>query len=127
MSRLNLNAAKILQKYKVGCSTDVTGSGIKGHLENLAIAQKKELKFRVNKLPIIRKMDLINKNVLNFKLDLGYSAETSGGLLIAFDPQSAYKFVEEMHQIGEWAWIVGDVIEGNREVEISQNPEMIYI
>ncbi len=127
MSRLNLNGAKLMHKFDIGCCTDVTGFGIKGHVENLAVAQKKNLKFRINKLPIINHMNIVNKNILNFKLDQGYSAETSGGLLIAIDRSQAQKYVDEMHAIGEWAWIVGDVIDGNREVEIDQKFEYIQI
>lgn len=132
MARLNLNGAKLMQKYTIGCCTDVTGFGIKGHVENLAVAQKKKLKFRINKLPVIQKMDLINEHILNFKLTQGYSAETSGGLLIAMPRSEAESFVKDMHALGEWAWIIGDVVEGDREVELvgksGQNkPEIIYV
>ena len=79
MSKLNLNAAELMKKFRVGGCTDVTGFGIKGHCENLAIAQKKELDFYITKLPVINKMESIDQNVYNFKLREGYSAETSGG------------------------------------------------
>lgn len=127
MSRLNLNGAKLMHNFDIGCCTDVTGFGIKGHLENLAQAQKKNLKFVINKLPIIKKMDVINENIFNFKLDKGYSAETSGGLLIAIDKNQAQKYVDEMHKLDEWAWIIGEVVEGNREVEISKDFEYCYV
>jgi len=127
MCRLNLNASKLMHKYNIGCCTDVTGFGIKGHCENLAFAQKKSLKFIINKLPIIRRMDIINEKVFNFKLDQGYSAETSGGLFICIDRNDAKKYVDDMHKLGEWAWIIGEVVEGNREVEIMKNSEFIYV
>ncbi len=125
MSRLNINGAKTMKKFNIGCCTDVTGFGIKGHAENLAVAQKRSLKFKIDKLPILEKADLINFNVLNFKLDQGYSAETSGGLLLAIDKEYAKPFVEEMIALGEWAWIVGEVLPGNREVEVMPNFEYI--
>lgn len=127
MSRLNLNGAKLMHNFDIGCCTDVTGFGIKGHVENLAQAQKKNLKFIINKLPIIKKMDVINEKIFNFKLDKGYSAETSGGLLIAIDKNQAQNYVDEMHKLDEWAWIVGEVVEGNREVEISKDFEYCYV
>lgn len=127
MTRLNLNGARLMKNYSIGCSTDVTGFGIKGHVENLAIAQKKKLKFRIDKLPIIGKMDIISKEILNFKLHSGYSAETSGGLLIAMDREQAGKYVEEMKKLGEWAWIIGEVVEGDRQVEISEKMKFVYI
>jgi selenide, water dikinase len=127
MSRLNINGARLMEKYKIGACTDVTGFGIKGHCENLAKAQKEELKFVINLLPIFPKMDLINDNVFNFKLSQGYSAETSGGLLIAIDKEDAENYVEELARLGERAWIVGEIIEGNREVEISKDFKLLYV
>ena len=127
MSTLNKRAAQTMKKYKIGACTDITGFGIKGHLENLAIAQKKGLKFIVNKLPIYNKADLINQNVHNFKLIKGYSAETSGGLLISLNKEDAVKYVNEMNKDNECVWILGYVEEGQREVEIKEKPEIIYI
>lgn len=128
MSRLNKNAAELMAKYNsVGACTDITGFGLKGHLENLVVAQVKSLKFVVNKLPVINKSDLVNNDVFNFKLLLGYSAETSGGLLIAMNRQDAELYLKDMHAIGEWAWIIGEVLEGERTVEIQENSELIYI
>jgi selenide,water dikinase len=125
MSRLNLNGAKIMRKFNIGCCTDVTGFGIKGHAENLVIAQKKQLKFKIDKLPIISFMDQINSKVLNFKLDQGYSAETSGGLLLAIERSQASQFIQETKDLNEWGWIVGEVLPGNREVEVTPNFEYI--
>jgi selenide,water dikinase len=128
MSRLNLNAAKLMHKYRVGACTDITGFGLKGHVENLAVAQKQELKFVINKLPIISKMELINsKDIRDFKLIQGYSAETSGGLLIIIDIEDALKYQEDMLAFGEWCWIIGEVVEGNREVVISEDVEIINV
>jgi len=67
------------------------------------------------------------EKVFNFKLDQGYSAETSGGLFICIDRNDAKKYVDDMHKLGEWAWIIGEVVEGNREVEIMKNSEFIYV
>lgn len=127
MTRLNLNGAKLMKKYRVGCCTDVTGFGIRGHAENLLAAQKRELKFVINRLPIINHMDIVNDQVFDFKLKLGYSAETSGGLLISMDRNDADKFIKEMHDMGEWCWVVGEVREGKREFEISEDIEYLYV
>ncbi len=127
MSRLNIKAAGLMGKYKVGACTDVTGFGIKGHCENLAKAQKENLKFVINLLPIFPKIDLINQNVFNFKLAEGYSAETSGGLLLAIDKEDSQNYVTELSKLGEKCWIVGEVTEGNREVEISSDFKYLYV
>jgi selenide,water dikinase len=126
MSRLNLNAAKLMHKYRVGACTDVTGFGIKGHCENLAVAQKEELKFIIHKLPIIYKIEEVVKTT-TFKLLQGYSAETSGGLLIVIHKDDAEKFQKDLLDLNEWCWIIGEVVKGNREVEIPNDVEIIKV
>ena len=56
MSRLNLNAAKLMHKYKCQGATDITGFGILGHATNLAKAQKQNIAIRIHSLPIIKGM-----------------------------------------------------------------------
>ena len=38
MATLNMNAAKLMKKYKSHGATDITGFGILGHSQNLATA-----------------------------------------------------------------------------------------
>jgi selenide,water dikinase len=116
MCKLNNKSAALMHKFKVGACTDVTGFGIRGHLENLAVAQKQSLDFHITKLPIISKMDIIDKNVQNFKLRDGYSPETSGGLMIIIDESDAQKYVEEMEKIDEKCWVIGHVTSGERNI-----------
>lgn len=125
MCRLNLETAKIMKKYRIGACTDVTGFGIKGHAENLVIAQKKSLNIVIEKLPIIRNSDKINNNVFNFKLIEGYSAETSGGLFIIMNKDDAISFVEDMKANNQWVQIIGYTEEGTRQVIIKDNIEII--
>merc|ERR1719245_201096 len=83
MARLNLTGAKLMHKYKAGAATDVTGFGILGHAKNLAENQIQEVSFTIHMLPIIKNMVKVAKSVGNmFQLLQGYSAETSGGLLL---------------------------------------------
>lgn len=128
MSHLNKKGGELMIKYKTGACTDITGFGIKGHAENLLSAQKKDLKFTINKLPVLKKMELINSRIRNFKLIDGYSPETSGGLFLTISKENAQKFVDEMHSNGEWAWIIGEVKESEtRKVEINPTLEYIYV
>lgn len=119
MASLNLYTAKVMKKYKVHACTDVTGFGIKGHCENLVKCQVDGLKFIIKYLPILAKMNLVNEKVLGFKLLEGYSAETSGGLLIIIDKNDAEDFLKEMEENKLSCWEIGYVEKGNREVEIS--------
>ena len=67
MAHLNMNSARLMMKYKSHGATDITGFGLLGHAQNLATVQKEELDMIIHSLPIIDKMELISKNVLNFK------------------------------------------------------------
>lgn len=128
MSHLNKLGAELMMKYSAGACTDVTGFGIKGHAENLVNAQIKNLKFKINKLPVFGKMDLVNDRVKNFKLKDGLSPETSGGLFLSISRENGQKFVEEMNAANQWAWIIGEVYESeNKEVEFDSNLEFISV
>lgn len=71
--------AKLMHKYKAHGATDVTGFGLLGHAKNLASAQKEEVSFVIDLLPIIADMSAIVKTSGSFlSLHQGYSAETSG-------------------------------------------------
>ncbi len=64
----------------------------------------------IHTLPLIDKMREVNDNILNFKLTEGYSAETSGGLLIMLDPTLVDGFIRDHKEIyGQDVWVVGDV------------------
>ena len=57
-------------------------------------------------------MKEINEHIFNFRLTLGYSAETSGGLLVILDPTQVEGFIKEHREVyGQDVWIIGDVIE----------------
>lgn len=62
----------------------------------------------IHSLPVIHKMDVINKEVQNFRLLDGHSAETSGGLFIMLDKSKASDFIKEHREvIGQECWEVG--------------------
>lgn len=56
-----------MMKYNCHGGTDVTGFGILGHAKNLAAAQRQDVDLVIHSLPIFDKMDIINKNVQDFK------------------------------------------------------------
>jgi len=112
MTRLNINAAKLMHKYGAHAATDVTGFGILGHARNLAKNQKAKVDFMIHTLPIIYQMDQIDNLFGFFKLLDGVSAETSGGLLIAIEEKKAKSFCQELEELDHQpAWVIGKVIE----------------
>jgi selenide,water dikinase len=126
MARLNLTGAKLMHKYKARAATDVTGFGILGHAKNLAENQIKPVDFTLHTLPIISNMLKIAKGVGNmFQLMQGYSAETSGGLLMAISKEGAEGFTKELEDCD--AWIIGSVEEGTRTSKIVDTPTIIEV
>lgn len=129
MARLNRNAADLMHKYDAHGATDVTGFGILGHARNLVANQKSEVSFVLHTLPILANMVKIFKACgINFKLLEGYSAETSGGLLVCLTRDKAQSFCDELQAVdGHPAWIVGEVVYGNREVRIDEDVKVIEV
>ena len=68
-----------MHKYGVRGATDVTGFGLLGHAHNLAESQTEAVDLVIDSLPVLPKMAAVNA-IVNFRLTLGYSAETSGPL-----------------------------------------------
>eukprot|EP00633_Aureoumbra_lagunensis_P001382 CAMPEP_0197292374 /NCGR_PEP_ID=MMETSP0890-20130614/22759_1 /TAXON_ID=44058 ORGANISM="Aureoumbra lagunensis, Strain CCMP1510" /NCGR_SAMPLE_ID=MMETSP0890 /ASSEMBLY_ACC=CAM_ASM_000533 /LENGTH=232 /DNA_ID=CAMNT_0042766203 /DNA_START=411 /DNA_END=1109 /DNA_ORIENTATION=+ len=117
MKTLNRRAAELMVKYNAHAATDITGFGILGHTQNLALHQKlKNLEFRLQQLPVFKGMlqiDARNPNL--FKLAQGFSAETSGGLLISLpSEEAAQQFCAEKDSfLFGGPWIVGSVIQSS--------------
>lgn len=84
------------------------------------------MKFIINKLPVFKDLHKLETlGVTSYKLFEGYAAETSGGLLIALDPMNVEPFIKEMQSEGLNAWEIGEVVEGNKEAEMSKKLEII--
>ena len=112
MSRLNTAGARMMRKHGCHGCTDVTGFGLLGHARNLASAQlSAPMQIVIDALPLLAgaaKGDTLLRG--HYKLLQGLSAETSGGLLMAYDSaETAAAVVAELAAAGEAAWIVGRV------------------
>lgn len=128
MSRLNRTGARLMHKHGAHAATDVTGFGILGHANNLASNQQAEVSLRIHTLPVIRGMVAIDKLFPYFKLTQGLSAETSGGLLICMPKDKAELYCKEIEELeGLPAWIVGDVVKGNRTAALAEDLRIIEL
>jgi selenide,water dikinase len=131
MSRLNRTAAILMHKYKAHAATDVTGFGLLGHGNNLAGNQKANVDFVIDVLPIINKMEDVEKEIGWFRLLRGYSAETSGGLLVALPKENAEAFIKELVEIDQKpAWIIGRVVKASgtkNEARFSENFTVVHV
>ena len=119
MSALNKTAARLMKKCGAKAATDVTGFGLLGHARNLAGVQNRQVGFRIHTLPVIRGVPQVDKRVYDFKLKEGFSAETSGGLLVVLPRDQVQPYLQEFEATERTqCWVVGEVCEGEKTAEI---------
>jgi selenide,water dikinase len=128
MGRLNKNGAQLMHKYGAHAATDVTGFGIIGHSRNLVSNQEAKVSFVIHTLPIISGMVAVAKLNKGFKLLDGLSAETSGGLFVCLPKDKAAGYCKELEELdGKPAWIIGDVIAGEKTSTISESVKVLEV
>jgi len=140
MSKLNRLASKLMTKHNAHAATDVTGFGILGHAQNLMDNQIAECGVELHTLPCIANTLKVNDNILNFRLRTGYSAETSGGLMIAMNESDALAYCAELRQLEAEAygyksdgtdhgpWIIGKVVaNSDRKAIITENADYLEV
>ncbi len=128
MTSLNKSAAELMVKYKAHGATDITGFGILGHTKNLAEAQEDQVDLRIHTLPVIYRMADMHDKVINYKLTEGYSAETSGGILMMVAPDKVDSLLKEFRQKeNKDAWIIGEVVKGNRQAYIDPKYKILEV
>ncbi|CAE7471892.1 SelD [Symbiodinium pilosum] len=134
MMRLNRMAAMLMSRYGAHGATDVTGFGLMGHASNLAAVQKSCVVLEIELLPIIKGLAALESGVdANYQLTRGFSAETSGGLLVALPGRAAAEQYIAALQAPEAdgpdaeAWIVGQVVEGERTARLSENCTVLEV
>ena len=129
MMRLNKNAAIAMSACGAHGCTDITGFGVLGHAKNLANVQKDSVDLVITRLPIIKGLVALERSVtVDYKLTKGFSAETSGGLLIGLSADRVDEFRGLMKDSGEPdVWIVGKVVKGERKARILGEGELEII
>ena len=109
--------------------TKVTGFGILGHAQNLCDNQVAAVGIELHTLPFIKKTPLVNNEVFNFRLMIGYSAETSGGLMICMPEDKAEGYIQELKELdGCDSWIIGKVLaDPNRKARLVDNVQVLEV
>lgn len=128
MMRLNRIGAQLMHKHGAHAATDVTGFGILGHLDALCKTQTLDVSMELHTLPILAGMAELSRHT-SFRLLDGFSAETSGGLMICMTPQAAEAYVKEIEEIeSQPAWIIGRVTEGGgRKAKLTDDCKVLEI
>lgn len=129
MARLNKNGGRLMLKHGAHACTDVTGFGILGHAQNLVENQKDSLGIELHTLPCIAGTPAVNNDVFGFKLLTGYSAETSGGLMICMPEDKAAAFCQELEEVdGYPSWIIGRVVaNGDRKATLVDDVKILEV
>lgn len=130
MSQLNKTAAELMLNYEVHACTDVTGFGLMGHLREMTIASKCDVNIVFDDIPFIRETKALatsgvipggtfnNLECVVNDVDFGThtrtnqlllcDAQTSGGLLVALKSNQADAYLNDLHQAGLTAEIIGE-------------------
>lgn len=130
MARLNRHGGSIMVKHGAHAGTDVTGFGILGHAQNLMDNQADAVGVEIHTLPCIPGTAEVERSgVLDFGLLKGYSAETSGGLMICIGADDAEAYCRELEELdGEESWIIGNVVEdANRKARILPDAKVLEV
>lgn len=131
MCTLNKYAAEISRKYDVHACTDVTGFSLLGHLNEMVSGECSAV-LNSDKVPYIEEAREYaseflltaaaqrNRNFLESKVlfniddfameEILFDPQTSGGLLIAINPQDADKLIEELKTLELPCGIIGEVV-----------------
>lgn len=131
-ARLSKGGARVIQELRLRAATDITGFGLGGHLLEMATASDVCVHIKADALPALpralelaevgllpagshanrrfRKQDtLIGAGVNPLRVDLAFDAQTSGGLVLALDPEQVEPALMLLHEHGDTAWRIGSV------------------
>ncbi len=139
MATLNKDAARIMNNYPVHACTDITGFGLLGHLAEMIIDSPFGLRLAGENIPIIpgtldyAGMGLVpagayknrefrecmvdfSPSIDRLVQDVLFDPQTSGGLLICVDNESADDLLGELKEQGiKEAAVIGEVLSEPKE------------
>jgi selenide,water dikinase len=134
MATLNKAAAELMIELGAHACTDITGFGLIGHASHLIQEGEKGIELDFESIPCFPEvMDLLKKEIYpgglgrnddffsplvefsnqlpEYKSNILFDPQTSGGLLIALPPEAARKLVEQLNKQGAAsAAVIGRVI-----------------
>jgi selenide,water dikinase len=121
MTTSNKPAAQAMHKVPIHAATDITGFGLKGHLENMATLSK--VNITINNLYVVQGTPIISQQ-LGYPLLTGEAKETAGGILMAVSKENTGNIQSELDKHKIKYCEVGYVTAGNGEVNISKNAKI---
>jgi len=141
MKRLNKTAAAVLREVSPHAVTDITGFALLGHAWEVASRSDVRLRIEFERLPFhagaldYAEALLFPAGANNNMADYGehvtfaphleyemqllcFCPETSGGLLVTLTQHEADAFLSRYSALGQEAWLIGEVLEGNPTIEV---------
>ncbi len=139
MTALNRDAAAVMRAHPVHACTDITGFGLLGHLAEMVEDSGLGIRLTSGTIPILpeafeyagmgmvpggasrnrefrKPMVEISPSLDPILSDILYDPQTSGGLLICVDKDSADDLLTDLREKGITdAAVIGDVVSGPRE------------
>ncbi len=139
MATLNRRASEIMVKYPVHACTDITGFGLLGHLAEMVEGTGAGIRVFVNDVPVLEdaleyaamgfvpagahnnrkfrsQMVDMSSAVSPILRDILYDPQTSGGLLISVEKESADALTWELKGQGvSYARVIGEVVSEPKE------------
>ena len=132
-AKLNEGPARVIQKLRLKAATDITGFGLGGHALEMANASRVDVRIETGTLPVLpHALDLaavgllpagsyankrfrqpetvINPEVDKLLVDIVFDVQTSGGVLLALDPDQIPVAEEMLAQSGDISRIIGEVL-----------------
>lgn len=132
MAYLNKYAAEIAQKYDISACTDITGFGFLGHLYEMVSGSGVSARVHYDSIPVldgardfammgiipqgayrnrqyVEDKCIFSEGVDEYKKDIMFDPQTSGGLLISVNEKDALRLIEELKSIDTPCGIAGEV------------------
>ena len=134
MSALNKEASSLMIKLGAHACTDITGFGLIGHASHLIQDSQIGIELNLASIPVFTEaLDFVKKGLYpgglennkafysplvefgrripEYRRNLLFDPQTSGGLLIVLAPSAAEKIVEKLHKAGiTSAAIIGEIV-----------------
>lgn len=133
LTQLNRKAAETAADFEVHAATDITGFGLAGHAYEMAKGSQVAIEFSMERIPVMREAlkmyemgvttgvnaynrDLVagairfEKGLPQWRREIVYDPQTSGGLLIAVPQSQGDALVKALRTQGnQWSSMVGRV------------------
>ena len=122
MTESNKPVAEAMQRVPVHAATDVTGFGLKGHAENMAMLGKVDIV--IDQLAVIKGTPTLTE-LFGYPLVQGEAKETAGGMLIAVAKENVDDLLGELDKRKVRHWEVGHVVKGEGKVHVPKNVKII--